>query len=139
MSRARGDQERWHALMDALSQETLEMPDEIILREYGDEAAQDSELVKTIIQAAVGELEVSPYEATKASLDREKMNAKEPALPYTPEQRRSLLEHILGGGHPWSDSATLAFRELSDPADLTDDEVAGILEDLAELNNEDDA
>ena len=139
MTGARSDRERWHAIMDALSDETAEMSDEAVLREFGAGADQDSNLVRSIIQASVGETGVTPYEATKAALDKDRNSALEPMLPETPERRRSLLELIMSGGHRWSDSATLAFRELNDPADFSDDEITGILEDLAELNDESDA
>lgn len=137
MTGARNDRERWHALMDALSDETAEMSDVMVLREFGADAGNESDLVRSIIQASIGDvIEVTPYEATRAALEREKQNAREAVLPETPEQRRSLLELILSGGHRWSDSATLAFRELDDPANLSNEEIAGILEDLAELNDE---
>ncbi len=138
MTGARSDRERWHALMDALSDETAEMSDEMIVREYGSSAGQAADVVSNIIKESVGEVEVTPYEATKAALSAAKHRAKEVVLPETSEQRRSLLTLILAGGHRWSDSATLAFRELDDPSDLSDEEVTGILEDLAELNGEDD-
>jgi len=139
MTGGRSDQERWHALMDALSDETVAMPDEAILREFGSDADQASDLVRSIIHASVGDVEVTPYEATKAALDREKENTSQSALPRTPAQRRSMLELILTSGHSWSNNATVAFRELGNPADLTDDEIIGILEDLADLNDDDDA
>jgi len=139
MTGGRSDQERWHALMDALSDETAAMSDEAILREFGGDADQASNLVRSIIHSAVGDVGVTPYEATKNALDREKENTPQSALPRTPAQRRSMLELILAGGHSWSNNATVAFRELGNTADLTDDEIIGILEDLADLNDDDDA
>jgi hypothetical protein len=125
--------------MDALSDETAEMSDEMIVREYGSSASQSADTVSNIIRESVGEVEITPYEATRAALNEAKKNARgAAALPETREQRRSLLTLILAGGHRWSNSATLAFRELDDPSDLSDEEITGILEDLAELNGEDD-
>lgn len=138
MTGARSDRERWHALMDALSDETAEMSDEMIVREYGSSASQSADTVSNIIRESVGEVEITPYEATRAALNEAKKNARGAALPETREQRRSLLTLILAGGHRWSNSATLAFRELDDPSDLSDEEITGILEDLAELNGEDE-
>jgi len=138
MTGSRSDRERWHALMDALSDETAEMSDEMIVREYGSSASQSADTVSNIIRESVGEVEITPYEATRAALNEAKKNARGAALPETREQRRSLLTLILAGEHRWSNSATLAFRELDDPSNLSDEEITGILEDLAELNGEDD-
>jgi hypothetical protein len=124
--------------MDALSDETAEMSDEMIVREYGSSASQSADTVSNIIRESVGEVEITPYEATRAALNEAKKNARGAALPETREQRRSLLTLILAGEHRWSNSATLAFRELDDPSNLSDEEITGILEDLAELNGEDD-
>jgi len=138
MTGSRSDRERWHALMDALSDETAEMSDEMIVREYGSSASQSADTVSNIIRESVGEVEITPYEATRAALNEANKNARGAALPETREQRRSLLTLILAGEHRWSNSATLAFRELDDPSNLSDEEITGILEDLAELNGEDD-
>ncbi|MED5603133.1 MAG: hypothetical protein VX935_12015 [Pseudomonadota bacterium] len=138
MTGARGDQERWHAVLDALSDETAEMSDEMIIREFGTNADQTSDIVRSLIHHSVGDVNITPYEATRAALDSEKSHTREAALPKTPEERRSLLTRILSGEHRWSDSATLAFRELDNPSDLSDEEIVGILEDLADLNGEDD-
>lgn len=136
MTGARSDRQRWHALLDALSDETAEMSDEMITREFGANADQTSDRMKNLIRNSVGDVDVTPYEATRTALRKEKARIQEASLPETPEERRSLLTQILSGAHRWSDSATLAFRELDDPSDLSDEEIAGILEDLAELNGE---
>ena len=138
MSGARSDQERWHALLDALSDETAEMSDEMIMREFGANADQATDKMRSLIRDSVGDVDVTPYEATRTALNKEKADIRESSLPGTAEERRSLLIQILSGAHRWSDSATLAFRELEDPSDLSDEEITGILEDLAELNDEDD-
>ncbi|WP_133493435.1 hypothetical protein [Alcanivorax sp. 24] len=139
MTGARSDLERWHAVLDALSDETAEMSDKMIMREFGADADQTSSIVRNLIRHSVGDVNVTPYEATRDALDKEKFIIRESSLPRTAEERRSLLTLILTGGHRWSDSATLAFRELDDPSDLSDEEIAGILEDLAELNGEGDS
>lgn len=137
MTDARSDKERWHALMDALSDDIAKMPDEMALREYAVNANEDVEKVSEIIRTLIGKVEVTPYDATKKALDNLRSKAKQISLPSTPEERRALVAEIMCGSHPWSETATLAFRELNDPTSLSDEEIQGVLEDLAELSEED--
>lgn len=139
MTDTRSDKERWNAVLDALSDDVARMPDEMVLREYAQTANEDIEKVSGIIKSLIGEVDITPYKATQIALETHRNKMKQMSLPVTPEERRSLLERIMGGGHPWSETATLAFRELDDPASLTDEDIQGILEDLAELNTDKDA
>lgn len=137
MTKPQNDWERYCALMDALSEEVSDMPDEMVLREYRQTATQSAESAQRIIRSLVGEPQQSPYEATKLALERQKRSQQPSArIPETAEGRRSLLARILGGNHPWAESATLAFRELGDPAELSDEEIQGLLEDLSSLNGD---
>ncbi len=139
MTDTRGDKERWNAILDALSDDVASMQDEIILREYALIVDEDIEKVSGVIKSLIGEADITPYEATKAALEVHQNEIKDISLPTNPEERRSLLTRIMEGGHPWSGTATLAFRELEDPASLTDDDIQGILEDLADLNTDKDS
>lgn len=80
MSRARSDRERWHALLDALSDETGEMSDEMIMREFGANADQACDKMRNLIRDSVGDVDVTPYEATKGR----KMKAP-PHEVYSPQ------------------------------------------------------
>lgn len=136
MNGTRNDQERWQALLDAVSDEITDMPNDMALRELAQD--DDVEHVKSVLEGLLGEAPMTPYEATKAALDEHQKTVTTPTLPETPEGRRSLLADIMMGNHAWSDAATLAFRDLSDPSQLSDDEVEGILEDLVELHADDE-
>lgn len=136
MTKPRNDRERWQALLDAVSNEIADMPDDIILRELAQD--DDVERVDSILKGLLGSAPMTPYEATKAALDEHQTAVKAPLLPDTAAERRSLLAEIMSGNHTWSDAATLAFRDLTDPLQLSDDEIQGILEDLAELHADDE-
>ncbi len=137
MTKPQSDWERYCALMDALSEEIANMPDEMVLREYGQMAHESSKRAQSLISSLIGERQQSPYEATKLALENQKRSRQLHAnIPGTAEGRRKLLARILGGEHQWAQSATLAFRELGDPEELSDEEVQGILEDLSSLNGD---
>lgn len=139
MTNTSNDKERWDALLDAISDDIANMPDELVLREYAQTVDEDVSKVCAIIHNLIGDVEISPYDVTKSELARRKRETKQASIPDTPEKRRSLIARILAGDHLWSDSATLAFRDLGDPSSLTDEEIQDILEDIAELNEDDKA
>ena len=139
MTNTRTDEDRWHALMDAISNDIANMPDEMVLREHVQTVDADVSAVSKIIQGLIGEIGTSTYDATKTELERYKREAKQATIPNTADERRSLIASIFAGKHPWSETATLAFRDLDNPSSLTDEEVESILEDLADLNEDDEA
>ena len=138
MTKARSDEERWNALIDALSDDVANMPEEQLLREFSDTEPEGISKTRAILSELVGDSKVAPHELARAALERHRTNPQQPALPATPEERRNLLQVILLGNHPWAAAATLQFRELDDPANLSDEEIQGILEDLAELSGDDE-
>ncbi len=135
MTNARSDKERWDALLDALSDDISEMPDEMILREFSADAEKEARRVRGVIANVLGDTDQTPYEAAEEALEEHRGQAGEVSLPETPQGRRELLARIMGGGHLWSQDVTLAFRDITE---LSDGDVQGILEDLAALYDGDD-
>lgn len=138
MSKGRNDQERWHAILDSLSDEISQMPDEQLMREFSQDANEEIAHTREILTGLLGDTTVAPHTVVSAALEDHERDHQAPNLPETPEARRRLLQEIMDGLHPWSGTATMAFRDLEDPADLPDEEIQSLLEDLAELSGDED-
>jgi len=137
MTTNRNEKQRLDALMDALCEDIINMPDELVLREAKaeglniiDECKQVSDL---IIQALgdTNSIHATVFDATKKALETFKNTHIPVALPSTAGARRDLLKKLMMEDHFLSNKLTLAFRDVTE---LSDDDVQGILENLSDLD-----
>lgn len=139
MTTKRSDKQRLDALMDAICEDIINMPDELLLREAkanGLNIREESSKVSDLINQALGNTtngHMTVFDATKNALEKARKTYIPTVLPNTAEARRDLLRQLIKGDHPLSDELTLAFRDITE---LSDDDVQGILENLSELNSD---
>lgn len=134
MTRPKNDADRLRYLVDAIEESFLsasddEIVDDIRLQGRDPEAAADA--VRQLIQAQIKAERQKALHAAKqglriASLSRPRNSP----IPSDAGQRRSLLDRIMSGRAAIPMEMTLAFREGKG---MSDEDVAGLLEDLAEL------
>lgn len=134
MTRPKNDEDRLRYLVDAIEESFLsasddEIVDDIRLQGRDPEAAADA--VRQLIQAQIKVERQKALHAAKqglriASLSRHRNSP----IPSDTGQRRGLVDRIMSGRAAIPMEITLAFREGKG---MSDEDVAGLLEDLAEL------
>lgn len=126
--------EQLQALVDPVADAIIEMsPQEFLTfqKSIGLNPDAEQKWVKDLIATVTGTSVSTPIEATQQALQGIRHKKTPPAIPRSAKDRRSLLERLMRSDNGLlPQELTLAFREGKN---LSDNDIEGLLEDLADL------
>lgn len=135
MSRPKSDSEKLNSLLDALEESILQTPDEEIIEETKLEGQNPDAVADHVHQLITAQVKNHRQKKLRAAQEGYRRTVSEGTrhfkpIPETPVERRTLLTTIFSTRPDVPSELTLGWRQGEY---ISDDDVASLLEDLADL------
>jgi hypothetical protein len=139
MTRAKNDEDRLRFVIDAIEASILSSTEDEIAEDVcynGQDPHEIGESMRALIRTQIKVARQTSLRAAQKGCRHASMRIqKAAAIPSDPHERRSLLSRLMTVGGDFPREMTLAFR---DGKSISDEDVASMLADLAELGLIDD-
>jgi len=135
MSRPKSDIEKLNSLLDALEESILQTPDEEIIEETRREGKDPNKVADHVRDVIASQIKDHRQKRLRAAQEGYRGSVVERtgrsiSIPESPSERRTLLTNVLNRRPDVPKEITVAWRE---GRYTSDDDIASLLEDLAEL------